>query len=230
VRVAALYDVHGNLPALRAVLEQVASEEIDEIVFGGDVAAGPFPRETIELARAVPNTRFVQGNADRYVAEIAEGAREPQGIVDEWIPAQLDTEQLEFLRSHEPTVSLDGVLYCHATPQADEPTFTRITPKERVRKLLGDVDERTIVCGHTHMQFDRTVYGIRVVNAGSVGFAFGTPNACWALVVDGEPQLRETPYDRDLLRSSAYRQVDKFLDPPPAEEMLEFYESQAAAG
>jgi len=230
MRVAALYDVHGNLPALHAVLQEVAYDAVDEIVFGGDVAAGPFPRDTLEHAGNMLNARYVRGNADRYIVETFDGDREPQGLVDDWVVAQLEPMHVEFLRSFEPALSLDGVLYCHATPHADEPIFTAITPDERVRELLGEVGERTILCGHTHMQFDRSVDGIRVVNAGSVGFAFGTPNACWALVVDGEPQLRETPYPRELLQYSEYGQLDKFLDPPPAERMLEFYEAQAAAG
>jgi putative phosphoesterase len=230
MRVAALNDVHGNLPALDAVLRELAFERVDRIVFGGDLAAGPFPRETVEIAGNLPHAEFVRGNADRYMVEVAEGRAEPQGLVDDWAVAQLGPEHLDFLRSFEPAISLDGVLYCHATPHADEPIFTERSPDERVRALLGHVEERTVVVGHTHMQFDRVVDGIRVVNAGSVGLPYGTTNACWALVVDGEPQLRETPYPREAVTASAYEKLEPFLTETSRDEATEFFERQAAAG
>jgi putative phosphoesterase len=230
VRVAALYDVHGNLPALNAVLQEIAFEELDEIVFGGDVGAGPFPRETIELVRDMPNAHYVRGNCDRYMVEGFDGEREPESLTDEWVVGQIEREHRDFLDSFEPTVSVDGVLYCHATPHDDEPLFTRASPDERVRALLGDVAERVVVCGHTHMQFDRTVDGIRIVNAGSVGLPKDRPGAGWALVVDGHPELRRTPYDGSSLTQSPWEKVALFLREPNEEETIAFYEAQAAAG
>jgi putative phosphoesterase len=229
VRVAALNDVHGNLPALQAVLAEMAFERIDLIVFGGDLAAGPFPRETVVYAGNLPNARFVRGNADRYLVEAFDGAVFEGGLVDTWAAAQLEREHRDFLESFEPTVSVDGVLYCHATPQDDETIFTRITPDDRLRALMEGVEERVVVCGHTHVQFDRGVDDLRVVNAGSVGLAYGTPNACWAILDGGEVELRETSYDRELLRLSEYDKVDVFLRETSAEEATAFFESQAAS-
>jgi putative phosphoesterase len=229
VRVAALHDVHGNLPALEAVLREVGGGGFDLVVFGGDVAAGPFPRETIERVQEVTGARFVQGNADRAMVEIFDGQTEPQdGLIDEWAVGQLDRAQRDFLASFEPTVRAAGALFCHATPHDDEPIFTRVSPEARVLALLGGIDDRLVVCGHTHMQFDRLVGGIRVVNAGSVGLPYGTTEACWAVVEDGEAELRRTPFDREAVRRSPYARVDAFLEEHSEEEAIEFFEAQAA--
>jgi putative phosphoesterase len=240
VIVAALYDVHGNLPALEAVLAEVELEGLDLVVFGGDLAAGLLPRETIEAAMAVPNARFVRGNADRELVEIHDGTRESRSpLVDSWIVAQLERRHRDFLDSFEPTIVADGVLYCHATPDDDEPIFTRVTPEARVLSLLGDVRQRTVLCGHTHMQFDRTVGGIRVVNAGSVGMPYGTTDACWARVDGGEIELRRTPFDLEAaasrLRASGHEQRDRLiaenvLTSPSEDEAIEFFEGQTETG
>ena len=239
MRLAALCDVHGNLPALDAVLDDLARDPVDAIVFGGDLAAGLLPRETIALARSLENVRFVRGNADRELVEMCDGKREPEseGLADAWTVSQLGRDEREFLASFEPVVVLDGVCFCHATPHDDTPIFTRVTPDDRVRALIGDIDQRVVVCGHTHMQFDRTVDGIRVVNAGSVGMPYGTTDACWALVADGEVELRRTTYDlnaaADRLRASGNRLRDvliaeNVLASPSEKETLDYFESLAS--
>jgi putative phosphoesterase len=237
VRVAALYDVHGNAPALEAVLAAVDAEGVDAVVYGGDLAAGLLPLETIDLARATQNARYVRGNADRMMVEAFDagsGAESP--LLDDWTVGQLGQEHRDFLASFEPTVVLDGVLYCHATPHDDEPIFTRASPDERVRGLLGAIGERVVVCGHTHMQFDRVVDGIRVVNAGSVGMPYGTTEACWALADAGQVELRCTAYDlhaaAERLRASGHERRDgliaeNVLTAPSAEEAVAFFEAQA---
>jgi putative phosphoesterase len=233
VRVAALHDVHGNLPALEAVLADVEQAGVDLIVFGGDVAAGLLPVETVDRLMELRGARFVQGNADRVLVEIFDG-REPTegGLIDEWCASQLERRHRDFLASFEPTVVIGDVCFCHATPHSDEPAFTRITPDERVRELLGDVEQSVVVCGHTHMQFDRTVDGIRVVNAGSVGMSYGTTDGCWALVDGNDVELRRTSYDLEAaaerLRASGHSLRDELiaenvLTSPPEEEVLELF-------
>ncbi len=143
MRIAALYDVHGNRPALEAVLAELEGEQIDEIVFGGDLTWGPQPHETLELVWSVSNARFVRGNADR----------EP----DEWERSHLSPEEVAFLQGQPPTVEVDGVLYCHATPRSDEEVVTPATPDERLAEILARVEQRVVVAGHTHMQQDRRV-------------------------------------------------------------------------
>ena len=126
------------------------------------------------------------------------------------------------------TVELDGVVYCHATP-ADNTTMTTVfTPDDDLVRMFGP--SGTFVIGHTHHQFDRRVGDLRVVNAGSVGMAYeGEVAAYWALVVDGEPQFRKTPFDVDRavreLRASAWPGAEEFV----AENLLEAVSRDEAA-
>jgi putative phosphoesterase len=236
LRVAALHDVHGNLPALEAVLADVERARVDGLVFGGDVAAGLLPTETIERLMEIPAARFVMGNADRILVELFdEGGGSEEGLIDAWCAAQLDRRRRDFLASFEPTVVIGDVCFCHATPQADDPIFTRVTPDDRVRELIGEIDQRVVVCGHTHMQFDRTVDDIRIVNAGSVGMPYGTTDACWALVDGNDVELRRTPYDlaaaAERLRESGHSLRDRLiaenvLTSPSEDEATEFFESR----
>jgi putative phosphoesterase len=200
---AALYDVHGNLPALEAVLAEVKRERVDEVVFGGDLTWGPQPRETLELVRSVENASFVRGNADR----------DP----DDWERSCLSAEEIAFLQEQPPTVERDGVLYCHATPRSDEEVVTPATPDERLQEILAGVEQRVVVAGHTHMQQDRMVGDIRFVNAGSVGLPYeGEIAAFWALLVDREPELRKTEVDRERVveafRQSRWPRASEMLD------------------
>ena len=190
MRVAALYDVHGNLPALEAVLAEVATLDVDEIVVGGDVVAGPFPRECLDRLVDL-GAVFVRGNADR------ESPRAPAGLWD-WVAERLDPLSLEFLRERPHALSLGGVLFCHGSPRDDDEILTRVSPDERFRVALAGVEERLVVGGHTHVQFDREIDGIRFVNAGSVGHAVRGPARRVLGVARRRPvELRHTPYAVD---------------------------------
>jgi putative phosphoesterase len=196
LRVAALYDIHGNVAALNAVLAEV---DADVIVVGGDFVAGPWPAETIERLRALEgDVRFIRGNADREVFEEEQGLAPPE--VMDFVRARLSEEHLAFLRSLPltETVDVDGlgrVLFCHATPRNDSEIFTRDSPDERWREALAAADADVVVCGHTHVQFDRRVDGIRLVNAGSVGMPYeDAPGAYWAQL-GPDVDLRRTAYE-----------------------------------
>src|SRR5688572_19222376 len=171
MRVAALYDVHGNLPALEAVLEELEREQPDAIVVGGDMVSGPIPRETLERLRSLDRAHFLRGNADRGVVAIRRGEAEPRlGLNDKWIAEQLSNEQIDFLAALPQTVTLqvDGlgrVCFCHATPRDDEEIFTESTSDDLVASMLEGTKEAVVVCGHTHVQVDRRVRRWRVVNA-----------------------------------------------------------------
>src|SRR5439155_8776632 len=199
MRVAAIYDVHGNLPALTAVLTEVDALEVGAIVVGGDVASGPMPIEALDALRA-RDALFVRGNADRVLDMCGANDGETWVQARKWVAALLGDERLGFLAALplDLTLELDGlgrVRFCHGAPGSDELTITRLTPDERLRGLLTGVDERVVVCGHTHVQFDRAVDGIRVVNAGSVGAPYeAEPGAYWALLGD-DVELRRTGYD-----------------------------------
>ena len=152
------------------------------IVVGGDVVyAGPEPSKTLERLRGLDDrVRWVRGNTDRALTELDETG---SGLTD---------EQIAFLRELPPTQQIDRVLYVHATPRNDMDIFTELTPEERIAFLFEDVDADVVVCGHTHMQFERTIAGKRVINSGSVGAPFEEkPGAYWTL----DLVHRFTPYD-----------------------------------
>ena len=244
MRVAALCDIHGNLPALEAVLAELEEDKPDLIVFGGDVASGPMPAETIALLMTLPRVRFVMGNADRGLIDEFEGA--PQlpmpGPFADWCAKQITPEQRDFLASFEPAVTVDDVdgagkvLFCHATPRNNVDVMTVETPLERMRFHLAGVDSDLVVCGHTHMQFDRMVDRIRIVNAGSVGMPYGKPGAYWAML-GPELTLRRTDYDREAaaqrIRAMDWPNADEFatknvLNAPSVDEAMDFMRKMEA--
>src|ERR1700730_16954174 len=211
MRIAVLCDIHGNLPALEAVLAEVEEAQVDLIVFGGDVAAGPMPVETIKaLAGYEGRARFVRGNADRLMVERYDGARQVEGP-DAWPASLLSRDQRDFLSSFEPSVELtvDGlgiVLCCHAGPDSDElPIITPATPDSVIAQALANTYAEVVVAGHTHMQFDRRVRSVRMVNAGSVGRPYAArPGAYWALL-GPEVDLRRTEYNFDAAAEAVRR-------------------------
>jgi predicted phosphodiesterase len=249
MRIAVLNDIHGNLPALDAVLADVRQAGVDQIVIGGDVLPGPLPRETMArlLALDIP-TQFIYGNGDKAIlAQLTasdpsavtywgttEGVAVPEPMQEliRWTARQV-SEYRDVLASWPLTtmLSIDGlgtVLFCHATPRNEIDIFTRVTPEERLLPVFAGVDASLVVCGHTHMQFDRTIGPTRVVNAGSVGMPFGTTGADWLLLGPGV-ELRKTRYDTvataEQFRRTAYPMVEEFavrylLQPPSEEEML----------
>ncbi len=196
--VAVLADVHGNLPALDAVLAEV---EADAIVCGGDLALGPMPAEVLARMRDV-GALFVRGNCDR--------------LLSDWEQERLPPEDVAFLTGLPLTLELevDGlgtVLFCHATPRDDDEIITKLTPETELEEILGDGAAEVVVCGHTHVQFDRQVGGRRVVNAGSVGMPFeGPPGAFWALL-GPDVALRRTDYDT----AAAAEAIDRSGHPSP---------------
>ncbi len=200
MKVAALYDVHGNVHALEAVLGEVQEERPDAIVYGGDVVYGPFPAETLELARSV-EAIWIRGNCER----------DPRGEGDNggWVYEQLPEADWEALARLPIAVELDGVCYCHATPTDDMPTITDATTDEELERLLAGSDARLVVGGHTHMQQRRGRYA----NAGSVGMPYeDRPGAYWALVSD-DVEHRRTEYDFEraasAIRTSGYPAADE---------------------
>jgi putative phosphoesterase len=242
MRVAALYDIHGNLPALEAVIREIRHAGVDEVVVGGDVLPGPMPRETIDclLDLDLP-VRFIHGNGDREVLASRRGT-EPSAAPEQfrpmirWVAEALRPGDEALLAGWPATLRADirgvgEVLFCHATPRNDTEIFTRVTPDDRLLPIFGNLDVPLVVCGHTHMQFDRTIGGTRVVNAGSVGMPFQDPGAYWLLLGPGV-QLRHTPYDlekaAERVRATAYPQAADFaarhvLKPPSEKDMLEAF-------
>ena len=216
MRIAALYDVHGNLPALEAVLAEVAA---DAIVVGGDFVAGPWPAETLERLRGLDgDVRFIRGNADREVYEEGPGMAPPE--VMEFVRERLSPEDVDFLRTLPLTETIGRTLFCHATPRNDEEIFTRASPAERWGAALAGVDADVVVCGHTHVQFDRRIGDVRLVNAGSVGMPYeDEPGAYWALLDGADIELRRTEYTPGDL--SAWPEEWPSATPDEATELFE---------
>ncbi len=243
--IAALYDIHGNLPALEATLERVAADGVDLLLIGGDVLLGPMPRETLDvLCDYGPRARFIRGNCDRIVVDAFDGKlsdRIPPAVREsiEWVARQLDRRDRDFLESFPLTLSvhiasLGDVLFCHASPRSDEENITILSPPERVRPMMQGVSAPTVVCGHTHMQFDRDLDGTRLINAGSVGMPFAPPGAYWLRLGPGI-QLMRTDYDlaagEQRVRRTGYPEPETFLRTMTTEQALRVLEpSNSAAG
>jgi predicted phosphodiesterase len=219
--VAALYDVHGNLAALEAVMADPRLAGADVIVSGGDLVVGPFPAECLDVLEADGRVRFLRGNGDREVIEL--GAEGELAGAAHWCNERLGPDRLERIGAWPATVELDdpglgAALFCHATPTSDLPILTRITPDEDVTRELGDVAADVVVCGHTHVQYDRRVGRTRLVNAGSVGMPYeGSPDARWAILDPGGIELLATPYDAaaayDALSDTGFPLTEAWLQP-----------------
>jgi putative phosphoesterase len=242
MRVAVIYDIHGNLPALEAVLQEIRQEKVDHIVVGGDVLPGPMPRETLECLRSLDApAHFIYGNGEVAVLQQMSGT-EPAAVPQafrptiRWTAEQLDAAHQQWLTTWPSTVSLEiaglgAILFCHATPQNENDIFTRLTPEDRLLSIFEKLQAAVVVCGHTHMQFDRRIGHTRVVNAGSVGMPFGKPVANW-LLLGPHVQFRHTTYDlanaAERIQVTDYPQAHDFaarniLNPPTEQEMLETF-------
>ncbi len=250
--IAALYDIHGNLPALEAVLAEVRRLGVDQIVVGGDVLPGPMPRECLaRLLSLHPPVRFIQGNGELAVLALLAapsedavtywGTTSGRPMPEQYRPAyrwtaqQVAPDYAAILAGWPRTLRTDvdalgPVLFCHGTPRSETEIFTRLTPDESLRPIFEPLGVSLVVCGHTHMQFDRTVGRTRVVNAGSVGEPYESPEACWLLLGPGA-ELRRTPYDvphaAEQIRATAYPAAEAsardLLHPPRAEDMLKLF-------
>jgi predicted phosphodiesterase len=242
MRVAALYDIHGNLPALEAVLEDIRKADVDQIVVGGDVVPGPMPSETLECLLDLDTpTHFIEGNGETEVlAQLAgiETGNVPESVREavQWVGEQISPEQQRQMGEWPAAVTLNvkgigDVLFCHATPRNNVEIFTHQTSAERVLQAFGGVSVPLVVCGHTHLQFDRLVGDLRIANAGSVGMPFSAPGAYW-LLLGPNVTRRVTVYDFERaarrVRATDYPQAEDFagrniLRPPTEEQMLAIY-------
>ncbi|MEO8956659.1 MAG: metallophosphoesterase family protein [Ktedonobacteraceae bacterium] len=249
MKVAALYDIHGNLPALNAVLKKLEDVRPDLIVVGGDIVSGPMPKQTLERLSQLGNQiHALRGNGDREVVtafddlpltlkvpeEVREGTR--------WVAQQIERPQRDFL-AHLPeqiTLHIEGlgdVLFCHATPRSDEEIFTPITPQERLNIIFTDIKQQIVVCGHTHIQFERRVGRKHILNAGSVGMPYAdSPGAYWLLLGPEGSEFRRTMYDIETaaqqVRESGYPHAQDFaeenvLNVPTAAEATAVFEQMA---
>lgn len=251
-RVTAIYDIHGNLPALEAVLAELESVKPDLIVVGGDVVAGPMPAEVLHRLVALgERVCFIRGNADREVVAAYDDRphADPIDVADPaertaaFAASKIDHRHRDLLASFAEllVVEVEGVgqvLFCHGSPRSDEEIVTAATTEGRLREILAGVDQDLVVCGHTHAQFDRCVGAKRVVNAGSVGMPYqGKPvGAFWLLLGAGSVCLRRSDYELDRaverIRATGYPEAEDvaqiLLEPPNPAWVADFFEQQAA--
>ena len=193
---AVLYDIHGNLPALEAVLAD--ARDADAYLLGGDYGTpSPWPRETLERLRALPDAVWIRGNGERWIFERPEDRPEVGEAYDEFMPGPLSEEELAWLYALPPQAELDGVLYVHGCVVHDDDTFAP-APQPEDEARLGGVHDTTVVFGHSHLQFRRDgPNGTHLLNPGSVGMPLdGDVRAAWAVRRDdGEFEFRRTEYD-----------------------------------
>ena len=241
MRIAVLADVHGNLPALDAVLAELRGERVELVASLGDVCAGPMGAAVLgrllELSSAVPML-WVMGNADREVVGAWDGALpadrdDPAARAAHFAAAQLDRRGRDFLAGFAVSLAADGVRFCHGSPRSDTEILTAASSRRRVDAALAGVVEAVTVHGHTHHQYDHG----RVAGAGSVGMPYeGRAGAYWAVVDRGRVEPRRTPYDVEAaaaaIRATGYPDAEELLDesllaPIPRREALGVFEAMA---
>lgn len=242
MRIAALYDIHANLPALDAVLKEVSDLKVDRIVVGGDVLPGPMPGETLaRLAEGKVPIEFILGNGEVAVLDCLAGkiphVPEQYRSTLRWVAGEISADQSQFLSGWPKTlrISVPGlgeVLFCHATPRNENEIFTEATPEDVLLPIFAAARANFVICGHTHMQFERMIGETRVANAGSVGMPFGEAGADWLLLNPSGIEFRHTSYDlreaADRVGRTNYPQSGEFaaksiLKPPSKEEMLKLF-------
>ncbi len=208
--IALLYDVHGNLPALSAVLRDIHGTDVAGYVLGGDYALfGPWPFETVDRLWGLQNAIWIRGNGERWTA--APGQAPANEVVQGAIEAardELGLELVEQLTELPEQAILEGARYCHASPISDVRAFLP-EPAGDERELLAAVGEQRLVFGHTHVPFIRRSDGVELINPGSVGMPFdGDPRAAYAIVhADGAVEHRRVPYDHE---ASARAVLERF--------------------
>lgn len=204
-----LYDVHGNLPALEAVLEDCPA---DRFLLGGDYATfGAWPVETVARLREL-DAEWIRGNVDRWLVDASDAPDAMLPLIER--SREMAGEELcRELAALPESTSHEGTLYCHASPVSDMDSFYPEPHDTDAERLMG-VEAERVVFGHTHLQFEREgPAGIALVNPGSVGMPLdGDHRAAYALLhEDGRLELRRVEYD---WRTSVRNVREKVGDPP----------------
>jgi diadenosine tetraphosphatase ApaH/serine/threonine PP2A family protein phosphatase len=202
---AIIYDVHGNLPALQAVLADARAADAQRFLLGGDYALfGPFQAESIAALRALEQATWIRGNVDRWAAiqDVPDDDVLLRAIADcrETVGARLADELGELPEQ----VVIDGTRYCHASPMSDMRSFLP-EPGDDDEEMLAGASEPRVVFGHTHLQFRRSgPGGVELLNPGSVGLPLdGDARSAYALAHDdGSIEHRRVDYDRDAAISA----------------------------
>lgn len=205
-----LYDIHGNIPALREVLADADRVGVDRWLLGGDYGTpSPWPLETLERLRELENAAWIRGNGERWLRELPQDRPEVIASYERFLGAgEVPEDVIDWLYALPSQVELDGVLYVHGSPLSDVESFAP-EPQDDEGRLLAGVHDRVVVFGHSHQQFRRTgPDGTTLVNPGSVGMPLdGDRRAAWAVSTQpGEFEFRRCDYDVDTA-AEAYRRM-----------------------
>jgi diadenosine tetraphosphatase ApaH/serine/threonine PP2A family protein phosphatase len=213
---AVLYDIHANLPALEAVLADADAAGADRFLLGGDYASlGAWPTETLERLRGLPNAQWIRGNWERWLGSPSQAVDVPfvQSAL-RWALEHVGEDDIAELSGLPETAEIDGTFFSHASPISDMRSFMP-EPADDEAELIGEVSDRRLVFGHTHIQFERQGEdGIDLVNAGSVGLPFdGDTRAAFALISDdGRLELRRVEYDHQRAAAAIRERMADFGD------------------
>lgn len=195
---ALLFDIHGNLPALEAVLGDARAQGAGAWLLGGDYAVfGAWPAETVARLRELEDATWIRGNVDRWAAtEAPEGEPAHGGVLA--CRDALDAETVAALGALPESAGLGhGTRAWHASPKSDLRSFWPAAAEDEA-ELLEGVADRRLVFGHFHLSFERTAAGgVRLAAPGSVGIPLdGDPRAAYALLhEDGTIERRRVAYD-----------------------------------
>lgn len=225
MKIAALYDIHGNAPALKAVLEKLNALKPDLIVLGGDLLSGPLPLATLALIEQLKHqfsVTAVLGNNDQDILDIKQGKNlnlsdnAKQQMI--WTANQLNASQLNWLNQFPLTKTIGNLFFCHAVEKDNHTIFTPHNRQAQIQALFSGVSVPTIICGHTHLQFHlRLDNGQEIFNAGSVGMPFADQAGAQWLWIDGDTfQFKQTPIDQnatsECIAKSQFPFVNQFID------------------
>jgi putative phosphoesterase len=225
MKIAALYDIHGNYPALKAVSEQLDHLQPDLIVIGGDIVSGPMPLETLQLIDQLSkkfNMMGISGNNDQDVVDAYNGKQlslsEHAQDQIRWVADQLSERQILELKRLSLNVTVGDDFFCHAVAKDNTTVFTPHSNVATIKTLFRSVRSPFIICGHTHLQFKLTIGHQQIINAGSIGMPFSDQEgAQWLWIVDNQQFLfKRTRIDKSeavrLIGSSSYPYVDDFIE------------------
>jgi putative phosphoesterase len=207
---ALLYDIHGNLPALEAVLADAG--DADAFLLGGDYAtAGAWPKETVDRLRELENATWIRGNADRWLAD-RHDAPDPIGGVAARTAETLGDELVAELAELPETAEIGDTLFCHASPGSDMQSFGA-EPGPLDTELLDGATAKRVVFGHTHVQFQRIdSNGIELLNPGSVGMPWDGDHRAAYAVIDGEQvDCRRVEYDWEASVAAVRERVHELV-------------------
>jgi predicted phosphodiesterase len=203
-----LFDIHGNIPALERVIEQADDEGINRWLLGGDYGTpSPWPLETLDRLKQLPNATWIRGNGERWLREPPLDRPE---VMESYaiFSGHLPEEVVDWLYALPPQAELDGVLYVHGSPLSDVESFAP-EPEPDEERLLAGVHDRQVVFGHSHQQFRRPgPDGTELLNPGSAGMPLdGDTRSAWAVRYDdGQFEFRRTEYDNQRA-ADAYRKL-----------------------